>query len=192
MTFNLPLLLAGCVLAISGTTTIDAPVERVVIDASKGDVHVEGRLGDVTLQVDFGGLGSGEVGHRVRDGVLFVDYHCGGAELCGGDIELTVPPRTPVEIALGAGDVHVEDLRAEVVALVGAGAIELEFPAAPDLVQVVAAAGSIEIGLPAGAYALELDAVGAISVDPGIVDDADSPHVIVAEAGAGSIDLRVE
>ncbi len=40
MTFNLPLLLAGCVLAISGTTTIDAPVERVVIDASKGDVHV--------------------------------------------------------------------------------------------------------------------------------------------------------
>lgn len=185
----LPLILTGCVLSISGTTTIDAPVDRVVVDVSKGDVRIVGQPGPIGLTVDYGGMASDDVGHHVRDGVLFVDYHCGGPELCGGEVELTVPPRTPVEVALGGGDLEVSGLRTELIALVGAGAADLSFEHAPDLVEVVVAAGEIELALPPGSYALHLDGTRAVVVDPAIVDDPDSPHVVRAEAGAGRIEL---
>lgn len=197
----------GCVIAVENSFTV-RDVHTIVLDINKGDVLVEARPGDqVRVAVDFGGLGQ-DVGHRVEDGVLFLDYDCGGPELCGGDISVEAPPRTLLELDLGAGDVTLEGMSGDLRAAVGAGAIsasDLHAPTAhfatgageiaasfgstPSRIDAVVATGSIDLEVPSGSYALFLDAkAGSIDVD-GIVEDPEAPNVIQAETAAGSISI---
>lgn len=198
--------LGGCVLGVAGTSVLSERIDRVVIDVSKGDVSVVGRPGQPTLEVDFGGIGGGDLGHRVDAGVLYLEYACGGPELCGGELSLTVPPQTPLDVWLGAGNLSVRGMDAELIAntgggaitvedhgaapvavVVGAGSLHLGFAQPPRRVDAALAVGAIGIELPAGAYALALEATGLVTVDPGIVEDPLSPYRVQASAEGGGI-----
>lgn len=203
------LLVAGCTLSVEETKTFSGDIDRIELALSKGDVQVEARRGDITLDIDFGGLGSGDVGTEVIDGTLYIDYDCGGPELCGGDLALTAPAGTELDLALGAGDMSVEDMRGDVVAALGAGSASVErhgaatvvvdtaagdiavtFDKRPVGVDLLVATGSIDLTVPAGTYALDIQAkAGSVSID-GIDEDPGNAVLLAAQAGTGSISVQ--
>ncbi|HHO50620.1 MAG TPA: hypothetical protein ENK18_07025 [Deltaproteobacteria bacterium] len=191
---------------MEGTSVLSEHIDRVVARVSKGDISIVGHSSDPTLQIDFGGIGGGDVGHQVEDGVLYLDYACGGPGLCGGDLTLTVPPQTPLDVWLGAGNLEIVGMDAEIIANVGGGAVSIEGQGAPPVmvvadtgslylgfvepprrVEAVLSVGAIRLRLPSGAYALDLDTTGLVTVDPGILDDPLSPHQVSATARGGGI-----
>jgi hypothetical protein len=202
------LLMTGCVLSVEERATFDEDIHTIVVDVSKGDVDISAAAGDIVLQVDFGGIGGGDVGHSVTEGVLTIDYDCGGLELCGGDLQLAAPARTVLDIRLGAGDITVSGMRGDLEAALGAGSVLVEdhgtslvvvdtgagdvqatFDRRPLGVDLKVATGSITLEVPAGSYALDLEAgTGTIDVR-GIEDDPASDVLLRALTGAGTIEV---
>ena len=74
-------------------------------------------------------------------------------------------------------------------AIIDRGELDIELDAPADIDACVAA-GEVSIGVPAGAYDIDVAAgVGKIAIE--LVDDDDAEHFIRACTGAGEIDLHV-
>lgn len=114
----------------------------------------------------------------------------------------------PLEISLGAGDVHgstrgerlrvrtgagsidLTDLRSPLEVKTGAGSIELAFSAAPSgVVRASTGMGSIDIRLPANTPVRASLSSGLGSVEKNLPVDASAPTRIEASTGMGAIRL---
>lgn len=209
MSRALPLLLigasGGCVVAVDETITINQPVDEIVIGVTAGDVKVFAHDGPVELSGDFGGAGRGPIGHDLVDGVLTIQYDC---RLCGGQLTIECPPETVITADVGGGDLTVSSMSGAVTASLGGGTArvkdhgagpvsiatdvgdaDVSFVERPAWVDVSLGTGTIGIDLPAGAYALELDAPRGLIQVSGVTDDPSNPNTITAYAGTGSIGL---
>lgn len=181
------------------------PVDRAVIRLSRGNIDIWARPGEPRLEIDFGGIGGGDVEQRIEDGVLYVDYACGGPELCGGDLSLSLPPQTPVDVWVGTGNLSIQRMASEVLATTGEGVITvsdhgdapvsvagsggmfLSFLAPPSRIEALLDVGAVVLELPAGAYDLALDASGVVTIGAGIIEDPASPHAVEIVAASGGI-----
>jgi hypothetical protein len=200
-------ILASCVIAVDQTVVIDEPVDRIVVHVTAGDLDVEAKPGPVTISGDFGGPGGGPIDHNVVLGELTVTYDC---EWCGGSLSIEAPAEVALDLAVGAGDLSVEGMDAELLADVATGSADIRghgpgpaqisvdfgdldvwFADPPTRLEGTVKSGSIDAAVPGDVpYAITLDAdAGAIHID-GIYQDAASPNVIVLDAIAGSISLE--
>jgi hypothetical protein len=206
-----PLLMgAGCVVASESRFVVDEDVDAVVIVFENGDIEVRGDpdADEVLVEMEVGGLGFGDVGHFVNDGVLYIDGDCGRVSLCGGRVEVTVPARVALDLELNAGDVEVDGVMGplfaslgagdfyarslggpEAVVLVGAGDLSMELAEPFRRLDVEVGAGAIDLEVPAGGYDMDLDA-GAGAVDTyGVSYDSQADAEIRASTGAGEISI---
>lgn len=200
-------LLSGCVVAADTAFSIDEPIEGVVVELSNGDVQVHGHGGTATwVELDLGGLTARHVSHEVIDGVLWLSLDCGFT--CGGDVLVEPPAGVWVDVRVDNGDVEISGIDGEVVASLGAGDLEAwelaspntclstavgsitaESTVAPESLVAQVGTGNVEMRVPDGAYALDLEA-GAGSVETtGVAHDRRSPFSISARVSAGSIQV---
>lgn len=133
-----------------------------------------------------------EIGHGVGDvdvadltGLVAIDVGTGDIELdnLGGTLGLNT----------GTGSIEGHDLRgSEVVADVGTGDITLRYEddAPLSVVHIDLGVGAVELSVPGGGYALNLDrGVGDVDVS-GVEDRGDSGRRIDVDVGTGDIDIR--
>lgn len=156
----------GCVVG-GGERSFTAPdVEVVRLRLSGGEIAVQGTdRTDVYVEWDGGGFGrNAQPDIYEQEGELMVD--AAGGLLGGGDIWVEVPAGVHIDATVERGEVDIHLLeRASVDACV--------------------AAGEVTVGVPRGAYRLELaGGVGELS-SSGIIDDPDAPYRISVCVGAG-------
>lgn len=98
----------------------------------------------------------------------------------------------PVDVTVGGGAILGHDLRSsDVRADTGGGSVELEFARPPDWVVAEAGAGAVEVVVPPGTEAYHVRADAGVGEDAiGVRTDPESPRVIRATAGAGSVEVR--
>lgn len=163
-------LLVGCVVGggsyderFEGVTAVDATISNGALEVRTADDD------DVRVRYDGGGLGdAGRPDLWVDDGLLTID--AGG--LGGSDLRLELPPGADLDAQVSTGDL----------------VIELD---APSSISACVAAGSLSLGLPAGAYDFDIGmAVGAIE-EAGLDHDPESPWKIDVCVAVGAIDLHV-
>ena len=200
----------ACVVGTDARYTITQPVKAVVLDLGKGDVEIaQGYADEVYVEVDMGGLTTADLGPRIEEDILYLEYRCGGASVCGGDLFVALPPGMPVIAELGAGDLGIhgisgnvqarlsagdlwaDDLASEVVWLsTGAGAVEADFTERPLDVDLSVGAGDAWLTVPEGAYNLSIDAgAGDISIWNVDHDPSAEGHLSLA-AGAGAVTVE--
>ncbi|MCB9715965.1 MAG: DUF4097 family beta strand repeat protein [Myxococcales bacterium] len=144
------MLLPGCVIELDGDLGAEirdeldgacwgsssSSSERIVVGEAVTAVVVDGGVGDVRVRThgEAGAIVSAELfgdGGQVRprvelDGsVLHVGVHCGRADCCAADLDLTIPAAASLEVELGVGDVSVQDLAGSAMVDLGTGDIEL-------------------------------------------------------------------
>ncbi len=131
------------------------------------------------------GLGVGDVDVADISGLVTIDVGTGDIELdaLGGRLGLNT----------GTGSIEGKDLRgSEVVADIGTGDIMLRYDddAPLEMVRVDLGVGAVELSVPGGGYALDLDrGVGDMDVS-GIDDRDDSGRRIHVDVGTGDIEIR--
>lgn len=200
-------LAVGCGEIDEGPFVVGEGFDRVEVQLTSGDLAVvRADGGEVVIDADFGGLSQpGTIGRYIDDGVLVIDYAC---TLCGGDVEVQVPDGVPVDVTLTQGDLTLERLTGSVLANVQAGAIrgvdlacdaqvstragavELTYAFRPRQVLAETTFGSIDLTVPAGAYALEFGGhVGVVDLWD-VENDPSASSSLVAIAEAGAITIR--
>jgi hypothetical protein len=206
--FTLVLLTPGCITAMDRSYTFSEDIHTIEITVEAGEVNlVRAPDNEAHLDVSLGGLG--RIGEPVvRDGILLIDYACGGVGICGGDVTLSVPDDVLVIAHLSMGDLSLEGLNGPVEASVDSGSISAaglrgswislataagdvsaELLDRPEELYTIVGAGAIDLEVPAGAYDLHLDmSVGAISLD-GVTDDPGAGALIEARVGTGDISI---
>ena len=198
----------GCVTAIDRSYTFSEDIHTIDFNVEAGEVTVLRSASDrIELMVEFGGPGRAE-GPIVRDGVLFLDYHCEGLGICGGEITIEVPHGVTVTGHLSMGDLSIEDIGGVVdvstdtgsisaeglygpwIRLVtGAGDVSAELSVRPEALYAAVGAGAVDLTVPAGVYDLDVDlSVGAIEV-AGIIDNQDASDLIHARVGTGDLSI---
>jgi hypothetical protein len=197
----------GCVRA--GDVEHKVPVAdlmRAVVQISKGDVDVVGNgdSDEAVVEASWGGLGGGPLGVWTTGNTLNVDARCSGLALCGGDVRIALPDHLALEVVADAGDVRVDGLASRVQVALGAGDLDVTGSGGVDLavgtgdvrvdvweradVHVDLGAGDLDLVVPAGAWAVDIDARGDLDVS-GIQDDPAAPYTLTVRVGAG--DTRV-
>lgn len=160
--------LSGCVFGGSEEVLWDFDdVTAIDVTLKSGGITIW-NADDDQLAIDYDGGGIGGAPPEVfqTDGTVVVD---GRGGLAGGNLELAVPAGVPITAILDRGDM----------------AILLDAPADID---ACVAAGELSIGVPPGAYDIEVEAgAGRISVE--LEHDENAEHFIRACAGAGEIRL---
>ncbi len=201
---------SACVVAADTQYTVTDDVDAVVLDLGKGDVQVAvGYPGEVYVELDMGGLTTADLGPRIEDGILYLEYRCGGASICGGDLFVAVPPGMAVDADLGAGsleawdlsgnlraevgsgDLWAEGLSGDVVWLAtGAGAVEAGFVERPTDARLAVGAGDAWLAVPEGSYDLDIDAgAGAVSTWNVSHDSSSDSHLTI-QGGAGAVHVE--
>lgn len=196
------------------TRTIPRHVDRVVVDASAGNVHLRGGEGSrVVVREQREWIWSKpRVRTRLTGSTLLVSGACpssGPVNRCTIDLTLTIPFDADVKVTADAGDVTAERLAGHleldtaagdvvgrllnpvsVHATTDAGDIALDFTTQPVSVSALSDAGNVEVSLPRGGeYRLDATtSAGDVEV-AGVLRNDRSLRSIVATTTAG--DVRV-
>lgn len=187
------------------------PIDRVDFTSDAGGLEVFAfdRNGTVVSYYLYGYDASlDEVGYAVDGDDLDVFMRKGGPAEVTADFYLEVPLGTRLQLQVADGPVKLTGVDAEVSGSVDAGDVEgvklaapsldldvlagavtLEFVAAPDRLAVTASAGDISVTVPAGAYRCDLEADGEPTLVDVTCDDAATAELVLA-APAGEI--RIE
>lgn len=161
----------GCVVGGSDTQDTFSGVTALSVELGNGEVYISSSDdGLAHVHYEGGGVGRSAFPERTQDpqGALSVD---GGGLLGGGDLWVEVPEGVPVTAEVERGELTIELL-------------------APADINACVAAGELSIGVPAGAYDIQV-AAGAGAVGVGLQSDPNAEHSIRACAGAGEIELYV-
>lgn len=207
MRYVLVLLLTGCGSVEQVDHVSFVPPEaglRVDIDA--GDVRVVGAQVD-TITIDRTVRGpSGHVATdaAVIDGVLEITGECPLVAPCRVDLVITVPAGLVVDVHTGSGKVELLDLAGGASVEVGDGRLDahglgggrlhaqigwgdaaVTFAGPPEDVAIGAAGGDVTLMVPAGSYALDVEAFAGEQVN-GVAQDPAAAHVRV-RASSGRV-----
>jgi hypothetical protein len=196
------------------TTMLSQHVDRVVVHADAGDVHlVAGRADRVRITEHGTWLWDEPKVHTaVHDGILEVRGDCPSSRLpdrCSVDFTLAVPFDVDASIAGDAGDIQIDglaghiDLRANagnvtgrdlhpvaVQARTDAGDVDLQFATPPVSVAGFSHAGDISIAVPGGEYRVDTTTrAGNIDVH-GVLRNDRALRSISAHTDAGDVTVH--
>ena len=162
--------LAGCAVG-GGERDWSADVDRLELRLGSGEITVDTAPGITETLVHWEGGGLGDSGFPQAeevDGVLRIDAK--GSFIGGGEITVVLPEGVDVAVWLDRGEIDI--------------ALQ-----APANVLGCLAAGEVSIGVPGGAYRLDVPmAVGEVSVE-GITHDGNAPYAISACVAAGELNV---
>jgi hypothetical protein len=224
---RLVLLVAGVLLVVCGialgvtealthkrttTTTIARHIERVVVRADTGNVHLEGTAGArVMVREDLRWMWSRpHVSATVAGSTLTVSATCpdsGAVNRCKADLDLAIPFDADLVVVNDSGDILAErlaghlDLRTDsgdvsgrdlnpitVRARTNAGDVQLDFTTQPVSVDANSNSGDVRVAVPAGGE-YRVDATtnaGDVNVR-GVVRNDRATRSISATADAGNV-----
>lgn len=205
--------------AITNTSTttraIPRHVDRVVVDAAAGDVHLVGGEGArVHIREDHTWVWSEpRIRTRMTGSTLLISGRCprsGPVNRCKIDLTLTIPFDADLKVTADAGDILADRLAGHlelstaagdvtgrllnpvsVRASTDAGDIALEFTTQPVSVTAVSDAGDVVLLVPRGGeYRVDATAdAGDVEVD-GLLRNDRSLRSISAATGAGDVQVR--
>jgi Putative adhesin len=173
------------------TSTVTAPVSRVVLTVGAGDVRVHpgspGQGVRVTRTLTWSWRDP-QVTISTGSGVLTVDGRCTEVFLsaCSVDLDVTVPPGTGVDMTTTTGDVRASTVGGDVRATTSTGDVALTAPGAS---AVIARTSTGDLSVTEAAAAASVEA----STSTGNIDVSLSaaPSVVRADSGTGDIDVLV-
>lgn len=195
---------AGCTVgAEDREIVIRGDFDAIRVELGNGDLRIaEGPADEVRLEVEHGGVGRAE--RRLEDGVLVIDYGC---RLCGGELDIEVPPGIAVDAVLRHGDLVLDGLSGPVSARVragriagdglacdvdlfaNAGAIELGWDFRPRAVVAETHLGAVTLDVPAGGYDLwARSTIGAVRLSD-VFHDGDADGSIDARSHVGAVEI---
>ena len=109
-----------------------------------------------------------------------------------GDVSASGVRASSLELSSGAGDVHGVSIRAtRISASSGAGDVSLDVARPARLLTAQAGAGSVLLRVPDVTYAFDAAAGGGRVLADGVRNDTNSPRVLRAQSGGGSVIVDV-
>jgi hypothetical protein len=197
------------------TTTINRHIERVVVRAGTGNVHLEGTAGSrVMVREKIQWLWRRpHVRTRLSGATLFVSAQCpdtGPVNRCKADLDLAIPFDADVVVRGDSGDISAERLAGHlrlttdsgdvsghdlnpisVRATTDAGNVDLDFTTQPVSVSANSDSGDVDVTVPAGGeYRVDATtAAGDVKVE-GILRNDRAGRSISATADAGDVTVR--
>lgn len=197
------------------TTTIDRHIERVVVRAGTGQVHLEGTEGQrVKVREQLQWLWrQPDVHTRLRGATLTVTASCpdtGPVNRCKADLDLAIPFDADVVVQGNSGDISAERLAGHlrlttdsgdvsgrdlnpisVTATTNAGDVDLGFTTQPVSVSANSNSGDVLVTVPAGdEYRVDATtAAGDVTVE-GVLRNDRALRSISATADAGDVTVR--
>ncbi len=197
------------------TTTIDRHIERVVVRAGTGNVHLEGTEAPrVRVRETLQWLWRRpHVRTRLSGSTLIVDARCpdtGPVNRCKADLDLAIPFDADVVVQGDSGDISAERLAGHVRlttdsgdvrgrdlnpisvrATTDAGNVQLDFTTQPVSISANSDSGDVDVTVPAGGE-YRVDATtdaGDVTVE-GILRNDRALRSISATADAGDVTVR--
>jgi hypothetical protein len=173
------------------TTTITEPVTRLVTDVSVGDVRVRtGQVGAPTrvTTTERWSFTRARTSVGESGGVLTVDGACSGDFFgaCSVDLDVTVPPRTALELTTHTGDVRAVGVDGSVTATTSTGDVTLTGVSSDD-VQVRTSTGDVTLDSTATAPTVQ----AATSTGGLTLRFTGAPSSVGARTSTGDITIRV-
>lgn len=180
-----------------GGVQLDGDVQRVVIEAGSADarvVGVEGLAGARVVERTWWRDQRPEVNVNLTNGELFVEADCeirmtvGAA--CSVELTVEVPMDVAVSAVLSSGDVTATNLSADVIEIaVGSGDIDVEQTRVPEMAWLEAGSGDLRLVVPKGAYDVTTSSSsGDVSVS-GVQDSAAADSTLDLHTSTGDITL---
>jgi hypothetical protein len=166
---------AGDTLTVKADCPQDVGVNDCGVDLAltlPGAFSLDARLGVGTIDV------TGVEGtHHLHGGV--------------GDVRVSGTTGDMLTVEAGVGDVALRDLRVkQVTADADSGGIDLDSAIAPDKIDARGNTGSVDVAVPAGAYAVTVDVDHGDTEVRGLVVDMASPRKISAATDIGDVVVR--
>ncbi len=176
------------------------------VETDSGRIEVTDGADDVYMVEVLPGSGADSFTDRVEDGTLYLESTCGGGDLgCGVGFVIQVPAGQVFDVETSSGEVTVgsgltgvgaaQTATADVTGdglgamdfsvLTGSGVQRVTFADTPVAVNLDTGSADIELTLPSGGYALNLDGPTDIT-QSGVTDDPQGPPVR-CQSGTGSI-----
>lgn len=201
----------------TSTTTVTIPrhVDRVVVDAPTGDVHLQGGSGSrVVLREEREWVWSKpRVQTRLAGSTLLISGRCpssGPVNRCKLDLSLTIPFDADLKVTADSGDIsadrlagHVElateagDVRGQLLnpvsvrATTEAGKISLDFTTQPVSLTAISDAGDVDLVLPAGGeYRVDATAESGDVIVDGVLRNDRALRSITATSGVGNVTVH--
>jgi len=179
-------------------------VERVVVHAPKGVIHIVGNDDTIGIVGTHGTSGFGARGparvHLDADGVMHIEAPCAPVLPCALDLSLAVAPSTELVVDIGSGEVNVEGLdkadiqidrgtittagSRQLVARVGQGSV-MATPQSDAQVQAVVASGDVVLVVPPGGW--RIDAAAARLQVSGVAMDRRATGQLSVHAPSGAV-----
>lgn len=203
--------LTGCSTVVRDKPVqIPGPITQVVVQVDHGNVEIVASAEVTKVEVvrSSKDAASGqESRYDTKDGVLTVEGRCGQAPKCKINHRIRVPLEVAVKIDVKDGDVTLVDTGGDIDVAVGlgnvsglrlssartdvhteGGNIDLIFAELPQTLVAQAAAGDIDLRVPAGDYRCELDEK---AVPPfGVKCAKEATRTITANTAVGRVSLR--
>ena len=176
------------------TTSFSAPaIHEVVVDIDAGSVTLLPGVGSevhVTTTRDWS-FRPATAGHHIDHGVLTITGGCPSFGFgCDVNERVTIPAGIAVRVTTGAGRIEATNLNVTSFHTdTGAGNLKASFTESPTDIRATTGAGNVQLSVPEGSYRVDTDSgIGEVNVGVNQADDA--PSRIVAETGAGQIDIQ--
>ena len=188
---------------------VNSPVSQLMVQGDVSLVSITGASRStisITAHLAYRG-GAPQATHRVSGHTLVLGYTCPSrSRSCGVSLGLTVPRGIGVFVGMDVGQIRLSGLSgiidahvgtgqiqasgmsgSQITLTMGAGMISAEFTVPPRLIAAHAGTGSVAVRVPSGtAYKVTAGTqVGSVRIT--VPQAADSPHVIRATTGTGTV-----
>jgi hypothetical protein len=168
-------------------------IHEVVVDIDAGSVTLQPGVGSevhVTTTRQWS-LRPATAGHHIDHGVLTITGGCPSFGFgCDVTEKVTLPAGIAVRVTTGAGGVEATNLNVTSFhSETGAGHVTASFTGSPTDIRATTGAGNVQLSVPEGSYRVDTDS-GIGEVNVGVTQADDAPSRIVAETGAGQIDIQ--
>ncbi|MFJ8438144.1 DUF4097 family beta strand repeat-containing protein [Kitasatospora griseola] len=190
------------------TVSYEVPgqVDELVVDGTSGGIDV--RVGDGPVRVVEKRAWNDEEPqgtHELKDGVLKLTYSC---DNCGIGYEVHVPAGTKLKLSQTSGGIQLHDVAGDVDAKVTSGGIEAtglksrnvkmavtsggvnaRFVEAPTRAEMSTDSGGVQVRVPSGQqYQVEAHSDSG-GTDVKVPSVAGAPHILIARATSGGVQV---
>lgn len=192
---------------VNNALQFNEPIHTVEITATTGQVTVSASPGSDVLVFSEPDADDDDWQHSIIDGKLVMGSICGDGTIgCGSSFDVEMPPNTDLNVFTTSGPVELAGLGGRIDVDSDSGTIFAEGMQAADLVTKTVDAGtqlgfdmppreldvlgggsgSIVVTVPPGNYQLDIETIGSVTIEGGVVDGDIGPELIL-ESGTGSV-----